>query len=166
MVANEDRRNGQRRAVRTFLNKRGAGRVPTRVAAGLKRGAQTAGREAGCIRLALDQLFARELQHGATLTVRCHERIVLLSRGARQGLEPMREVGCALLKRPGLHGVGNFVRDAGVQGAARANRLAQRLKGRVRQVVAHHLQAERILTIDVCDHTFVCLTHCSLPFLD
>ena len=57
----EGGRDDERRAVGVLEDEGGAGRVPGGVAAGLERGADAAGGEAGGVGLALDQLLAAEL---------------------------------------------------------------------------------------------------------
>ena len=96
-------------------------RVPGGVAAGLEGGAQTAGGEARRVRLAVDELLAGELHHDSARTVGLEEAVVLLGCDAGHGLEPVREVCCALLEGPVLHGGGDYLSGIGVQAPAAAH---------------------------------------------
>ena len=74
-------------------------------------GAQTAGGEGGRIRLAHDELLARQVQDLLAVLVRHGEkRIVLLRRDARERLEPVGVVRGALLNGPFHHGLGHDIR--------------------------------------------------------
>ena len=96
-------RDAEQRAVRVLEDEGRRGRVPGRVAAGLERGPDAAGRERRRIGLALDQLLAGELGDRRAVAGRAVERVVLLRGRAGQRLEPVGEVGRALLHRPLLH---------------------------------------------------------------
>src|SRR4029453_5817946 len=76
----ERRRDAQQRAVRVLQEERRARRVPGRIAARLEGRAHAAGRERGGIRLALDQLLARELGERDAVHRGGEERVVLLGR--------------------------------------------------------------------------------------
>ena len=76
-------RDAQQRAVRVLEDERRAGRIPGRVAAGLERRADAAGREARGVGLALDQLLAGELRQRRALAGRRVEAVVLLGGRAR-----------------------------------------------------------------------------------
>ena len=97
-----------------------AGGIPGGVAAGLKGGAQAAGGEAGGVGLAVDELLAGELHEHAAVAVGLDEAVVLLGGDARHGLEPVREVGGALLERPVAHGGGDDLRRVRAAGAGRS----------------------------------------------
>src|SRR6185295_901754 len=88
----ERRRDAQQRAVRVLEDERRRGRVPRGVAARLEGRAHAAGRERRGVRLALDELLARELGEGGAVRARGVERVVLLGGRARQRLEPVGEV--------------------------------------------------------------------------
>ena len=85
--------------------------VPRGVASGLKRGAQAAGRERRCIRLAADELLAREIHDDAPAAGRGDEAVVFFGRVAGHGLEPVGKMRRAALERPGLHAVCDVVCD-------------------------------------------------------
>ena len=93
--------------------------VPGRVAARLERRADAAGRERGGVRLALDQLLARELGDRGAVADGAEERVVLLGRQARERLEPVRVVGRALLHRPLAHRLGDGVGERRIERRAR-----------------------------------------------
>ena len=114
----ERRRDRQVGAVGVLHDERGARRVPGGVAAGLEGGAHAAGREAGGVRLALDQLLAGELGEGGAVPDRHVEAVVLLGGGPGQGLEPVGEMGRALAEGPILHSQGHRVGEGRVQGFA------------------------------------------------
>src|SRR4029079_12160561 len=80
-------RDAEQRPVRVLEDERGGGRVPCGVAARLEGGADAAGRERGRVRLALDELLARELGDRVAVARRVVERVVLLGRQAGQRLE-------------------------------------------------------------------------------
>ena len=121
-VGTERRRDAQR----IILDKGVAGRVPRGIAARLKCCAQTAGREGRRIRLALDQLFAREFHDHRAIRAGRDERIMLLGGDAGHWLEPMGEMSGTLLNRPILHGVGHNARHLRVERRSLPHRLLQR----------------------------------------
>ena len=129
----ERRRDAERRAVGVFQDVGRAGDVPDRVAAGFERGADAAGREARAVGLALDELLAGELGHGAAVAVGRQEAVVLFGREAGEREEDVGVVGGALLDGPVLHGRGDDVGDRRVELVARLDRLAERLVDRLRQ---------------------------------
>ena len=101
------------------------GGVPGGVAAGLKGGAKTAGGEGRGVRLALDQLLAGELHDDAAVGRRGDEAVVLLGGDAGEGLEPVGEMGGAVLYGPVPHGGGHGVGHVGVQHGSLVNGLFQ-----------------------------------------
>ena len=124
------------------LHERVGGGVPRRVAAGLERGAQAAGRERRRIGLARDELLAGEAHDGAAVAHRVEEAVVLLGRDAGERLEPVREVRGALLDGPLLHGVGHDVRHLSVERLAFLDGLAQALVGGGRKPLLHRVLVE------------------------
>ena len=105
-VRAERRRNAQHIIFNECIGRR----VPCGVAARLKRCAQAAGREAGRIRLAADELLAGKLHNDLTAAAGRNEAVVLLGGDAGHRLEPVREVRGALFDRPVLHGIGHDAR--------------------------------------------------------
>ena len=101
--ATEGGRDAEGGAVGVFEDEGRAGRVPRGVAAGLERGADAAGGEAGGVGLAPDQLLAAELGDRRAGLRRGEERVVLLGGQAGHRLEPVGVVGGAVLHRPLLH---------------------------------------------------------------
>ena len=83
--------------------------VPSAVAAGFKRGAQAAVGEGGRVGLATHQLLAGKVHHHAAAAGVVDKAVVLFRRHAAQRLEPVREMRCAMLQRPGLHRVGDLI---------------------------------------------------------
>ena len=126
LIQNLARVRAERRrdAERVILDERIARRVPRGIAARLKRRAQPAGGEGRRIRLALHQLLAGKLHDDRAIRAGRNEGIMLFGGDARHRLEPMGEVGRALLDRPVLHGVGHHARDLRVQRRAPAARSA------------------------------------------
>ena len=120
--------DAEQRAVRVLEDERRAGGVPGRVAARLEGRAHAARGERRGVRLALDQLLARELGERGALTGGVEERVVLLGREAGERLEPVREVGGALLECPVLHRGRHRVRERGVDGLALLERALQALE--------------------------------------
>ncbi len=144
----EGRRDAQRhRAALAPDQERRAGRVPRGVAAGLERRPQAARREARRIRLALHQVGTGEVEHHPALPIRRHQRVMLLGRQAGQRLEPVGEVGGAVLDRPVLHRGRDHVGHLRVQRLAPVDRPQQALVDLLRQPLAHdgtgkHIGAE------------------------
>ena len=97
------------------LDKGVAGGIPRRVAPGLEGGAQAAGGEGGGIRLALDELLAGELHQHPAIGGGGDEAIVLFGGDTGQRLEPVGEVGRAVLDCPVLHGRGDSIGHGGVE---------------------------------------------------
>ncbi len=134
----ERRRDAEQGAVRVLDDEGGAGRVPGGVAAGLEGVADAPRRERGGVRLALDQLLAREAGQPAAVAVRLEERVVLLRREARERLEDVRVVGRAALQRPVLHRLGDGVGEGGVEGLAVLERRLKPLVDVLRQPLLLH----------------------------
>ena len=129
---------GRRDTQRLILNK-GVGRgIPRRVAASLKRGAQTAGGEAGRVRLTLDQLLAGELHKHTAVRRGGDKAVVLLGGDAGQRLEPMGKMGRSMLDGPILHGLCYGVGHLTVQPAALVNGLFQRQIDVMGEPCLHH----------------------------
>src|SRR5262249_22320340 len=82
-------------AIGVFENKRGAGGVPSGVAAGFKRGANATGRERRRVRLALDELLTAELGDRLAVGSRRQEAVVLLGGQAGHRLKDVGEVSRA-----------------------------------------------------------------------
>ena len=114
------------------------GRIPRGVAARLKRGAQAAGRKAGCVRLAADELLAGKLHNDLTVVHRGNEAVVLLRCDAGHGLEPVGKMRRALFDRPILHGIGHDARGFVVEALSVLDRVANLLVGLLRQTFLHH----------------------------
>ena len=147
-VAAKRRRNAQH-----LVLDEGVGRgIPGRVAARFERSAQAAGREARCVRLALDQLFSRKAHDGAPVAARVEEAVVLLRRNARKRLEPMREVRSALLHSPFLHGVSHDVRNLDFERLALFDGLEQAFVRCGRQSLLHRMLVEHHRAIDIRNH--------------
>ena len=120
------------------------GRVPGGIAAGLKGGAQAAGGEAGCVRLAGDELFAGKLHDDVAVGRGGNKAVVLFGRDSGQRLEPVRKVRRAVLDRPGAHRVRHGVCHGKIQLFAFVHGIAQAavyIRGKPRThdtVVKHH----------------------------
>ena len=132
----------RRDAEHIVLDKRIRSRVPGRIAAGLKRRAQTAIRERRRVRFTTDQFFAGKLHHDLAMTIRYDEAVVFFCRYAGQRLEPVREVGRSFLQRPLLHRVGDRIGDLGIQAAAITDGLLQLFKCVFGQTLTHLLFVE------------------------
>ena len=120
--------DAQQCSVGVLQDERRARRVPGGVAAGLERGADAAGGERRGVGLALDELLAGELGQGRALAGGAVEAVVLLRGETGQRLEDVCVMGGALLKRPLLHGQGDGVGEAGVQGLSAGQGLGQLLE--------------------------------------
>ncbi len=128
-------------AQRVALDERIGRRIPRRVAARFKRGAQTARGEGRRVRLALNQLLAGKL-HDDGIVIRGDERLVLFGGHAIERLEPVRVVRRALLDGPVLHGVGHDVGHLAGQSPAAGQRTLHFLICRVREALLHHIVVE------------------------
>ena len=100
--------------------------VPGSIAAGLKSGPQTAGREGGSVRLSLDQLLAGKFHDDAAVGRRGNEAFVFFCGNASQRLEPVGEMGSAVLHSPVPHGGSYRVCHMGVQRSTLINGPLQR----------------------------------------
>ena len=120
-----------------ILDEREGRRVPCGVASGLKRGAQTAGGEAGRVRLALNQLLAGKLHDNAAACGGRDERVVLLRRDAGHGLEPVGKMRRAELNGPVLHGIGHDVSRSQIEPLALVNGSINVLEYLFRQLLLH-----------------------------
>ena len=139
-------RDAERGSVPVPLDEGGAGGIPGGVSAGLKSAAQAAGRETGRVRFAHNQVFAGEA-HDGFHSLGVQEGIVLLRRGARHGLEPVRIVSGSPFQSPLLHGMGHICGNVRVQ---RKSVLDSGQEGFCRifgQVLLHHFRAEDIRSV-------------------
>ena len=114
-------------AQHVVLHKGVAGRIPGRIAARLKGGAQSAGGEAGRVRFALDQRFPAELQDRAAPGRRGEKAVMLFGGYAGHRLKPVGEMSGSFFDRPVLHGRGDHVRLGAGQAASPLPRLAERV---------------------------------------
>ena len=106
---------GRGDAEHLVLDEGGAHGIPHGVAARLKGRTEAAGREARGVRLAANELLARESHENRAVSLGREEAVVLLARDARQRLEPVGKVRGALLQRPLLHSVGDLVGNAQIE---------------------------------------------------
>ena len=120
-----------------ILNKCVRRGIPRGIAARLERAAQTARREAGRIRLALYKLLAGKLHYYMAVRGGGYEAVVLFSGNAGHGLEPVGVVSGALLNRPILHRVGDYIGNSRIQALTVLHRLAQCLVRILWQSLAH-----------------------------
>ena len=88
--------------------------IPSRIAAGLEGVADTSIGERRGVGLLLDEQFAAEVLHHASLAIVLHEGIVLLGSTLRQWLEPVGIVGGTHLQGPLFHTLGHGISDAAV----------------------------------------------------
>ena len=142
-----------------LLDESEGGGVPGGIAAGLEGGAQTAGGEGGGVGLAPDQLLAGKLHDDLTAAHGSNEAVVLLGGDAGHGLEPVGVMGGALLDGPLLHGLGDLIGGADVQGRAFSHALLPSTVGRGREPFLHGLfvkdqAAEQFGELRRCTHTF------------
>ena len=143
-------RDRHRDAVGLDLEEDRARDIPAGVATRLEGRAQAARRERARIRLALDQVPARELGDGLAVAGRRQERVVLLGRRAGHRHEPVRVVGRPLGERPLLHAVGYRVDDRRIEGFVALDRPAELLEDRLGEVLALGDLVEHVLAVDVC----------------
>ena len=146
-VRAEDRRDAKRGAVAVALDEDRARDVPGRVAARLEGPPQAAAGEARGVRLAHDQVLARETRQGLGHARRLEEGVVLLRRAARERLEPVREMRRPPIHPPLLQGVRHLVGDRGIQRRVVAHRVQQRLRRVLRQILPHRLLVEDVRAI-------------------
>ena len=132
-IGAERRRNAERFALQESV---GRG-VPGSVASCLKCRAQTARRERGSVRLALNQLLAGKFHDHAAVRRRADEAVVLFGGDAGQRLEPVRKVCCAMLDRPIAHGLCHGVCHLIVQTHPFIDGLFQGLVNLLRKSGAH-----------------------------
>ena len=144
----EHRRDTQRVAVRVLQDVGRAGDVPTGVAAGLEGAAQSARREAGCVRFALNQRLTRELGQCLAVGDRFQEAVVLLGGQSRHRIEDVRIVRGALRQRPVLHRRGDRVGDGRVQLGALFDGGDDRFVHRLGQPQPHLGHGEHVRTED------------------
>ena len=119
-----------------------AGRIPSRVAAGLEGGADAAAGKRRRVRLALNQLLAGEGHDGVPVAFRVEKGVVLFGGDAREGLEPVRVVGRAVFDRPLLHGVRHDVCHLDIKRQALVDGLGEDLVGGLGQALLHGVVVE------------------------
>ena len=120
------------------LNERIRSGVPCGIASCLEGCPQAAGREAGSVRLALNQFLAGEVHNHAAVRCGGDEAVVLLGGNAGQRLEPMGIVGSTVGDSPVLHGSGNSICHTGVQLCAMIDGLTKRLINIRAQTCLHY----------------------------
>ncbi len=148
-IAAERSGDAERFGVAVIVEERGAGDIPNRIAAGLKRGAYAAGGKGRGIRLAVNELLAAQLHDDAAVMLRADKGVVLLGGSAGQRLEPVRVMGGALFDCPRLHRGRRRVRNAGVEFLAGRHAGLQALINGSGQTLAHLLLAEDVLPYKV-----------------
>ena len=92
-----------------LLDERRRRGVPGGVAPRGAGGSRAPRGKGGSVRLAHNQRFSRQLHNHHVAAARFDKAVVLFRRHAAQGLEPVREMRCAMLQRPGLHRVGDLI---------------------------------------------------------
>ena len=148
LVRAESGWDAKRGAVFRPFDEGGAGGVPCGVAACFKGGAETAGREAGGVRLALHQALAGKFEFQISLRIHVHKGVVLFRRAPIERLEPVRVVAGSLFQSPRHHGLSHFIGDVGVQFFVLADGSQQFFVNGAGQVIAHGLHVEDILTVN------------------
>ncbi len=141
-------RDAKGRSVRILDDESGGCRIPCGVAARFEGGTQAAVREAGCVRLTLDQFLAGEFRHGAAALVRSDEGVVLLGGLTRQRLEPVRVVRRPFLKRPIFHDHGHHIGHIRVQWLMVGDGFLQFLPDAFREAGFERLQGEGVFPED------------------
>ena len=129
---------GCRNAQAVIFDKCIGSRVPCCIAAGFKGCTQAAGREAGSIRLALNQLFAGEVHNNTAFGSRRNEAFMLFSSNTGHRLEPMGEMSAAMLQSPVLHSIGDDISNFQIQRSACQHCCLICLIGCSRQTVLHN----------------------------
>ena len=143
------------------LDERIGRRVPRGIAPRLKGSAQTAGREGGGIRFALDELLSGKLHDHLIALERRDKCVMLLGCDACQRLEPVRIVRGALFDRPILHGIGDRVRDGCVDGFAGGDGAGQGLIDFLWQAASHCLVVEHHASVQL---VHVIFRHTGSPY--
>ncbi len=106
---------GCRNAQAVIFNKSVGSGVPCSIAAGFKGSTQAAGREAGSIRLALDQFLAGKVHDYTAFSSRSNKAFMLFCGNTGHWLEPMGKVGAAVLQSPILHSISNNISNFKIQ---------------------------------------------------
>jgi len=122
----------------SILNKSGGSRIPCRITSCFKSSAQTAGREAGRIRLTLYQLFSGEIHDDLTISDRTDEAVMLFGSETGHGLEPVRIMGSTVLNCPFLHGNRNGIGNIQFQMSVIFDCFTQRFVNILGELFAHH----------------------------
>ena len=135
--------------------------IPRGVAAGFKGCSESARREGRCVRLAFYQFLARELHDNASVGCGGYEAVMLLGGNAGQGLEPVGEMGRAMLNGPVFHSGGNCVGDVIIQACSFVNSLLERLVNIGGKHCFHHsvVKNETSEIIRYCAHKLALLFH-------
>ena len=129
---------GCRNAQAVIFDKCIGGRVPCCIAASFKGCTQAAGREAGSIRFALNQLFAGEVHNNTAFSSRRNEAFMLFSSNTGHWLEPMGEMSATMLQSPVLHSIGDDISNFQIQRSACQHCCLICLIGCSRQTVLHN----------------------------
>ena len=129
---------GCRNAQAVIFDKCIGGRVPCCIATSFEGCTQAAGREAGSIRLALNQLFAGEVHNNTAFGSRRNEAFMLFSSNTSHRLEPVGEMSAAMLQSPVLHSIGDDISNFQIQRSACQHCCLICLIGCSRQTILHN----------------------------
>ena len=144
-IGHEHRRDAQGRP----YDKSRRGRIPCRVSARLEGIAQPSVGERRGIGFLLDELCSIEALHGPSAGNRFKERIVLLGRSARERLEPMRVVCCAVVDGPLLHPRSHLLGIFPIDPYAALDGSHYRLESIFGQILAHRIFVKHIFPEDL-----------------
>ena len=144
-----------RDAESVFFNKSIGSGVPSGVTSCLESGADAAVRERRGVRLGTDQLFAGEVHDDFAVSHRGDKAVVLLCGEAGHRLEPVGEMGGAVLNGPGLHGRSDLLRNLDGHGSALVDAGLQLFVSLFRESLLHDVVvedegAEDLRNIDCC----------------
>ena len=120
-------------------------RVPGRVAASLESAPDTSGGERRGVGFLLNEQLAAEFLNHAAFTVVLDERVVLLGRAFREGLEPMRIVRHAVLPTPLHHAGSHGIRHLAVEASAIVDNIYHLIINVLREILVHLLAVKDML---------------------
>ena len=135
-------------------------RIPCCIASGFKGGAQTTGRKAGCIRLALDQFLSWKIHHHSAAVCRRDKAVMLLCGDSSHRLKPVRIMSRSLFHGPVHHRICHHICYGGIQGNALVDGILQLQIHILRQfrfhdsVIKHHIAKQFRYIRDCSFHNY------------
>ena len=142
------------------LNKHGRSWVPSRVAASLKSGTNTAAWKRRSVRLLLSKRFAVESFNHTALVVVIHKGVVLFGSSFGKGLKPVSNVGYTVSQSPSFHTGSHVIGGFAVEGFSVVDAVDKRIVSLDIEILMHFFAVEHQLA-EIFRRTCVGSVYCN-----